>query len=187
MSGHSKWSTIKHKKAVEDTKRGAAFTKVAKKIQIAARKGMSGEPDKNPYLRQVLEEARAINMPSDNVRRAIEKALGGGEGANVEEVVYEAYGPGGVGFLITCATDNRNRTGGEIKTILDRAGGNLGSPGSVSYLKSIQPLPMVNLSGEDYSQCLHLIEALEKNEDVVDIWTNLLMITDLEKGNEQEG
>lgn len=173
MSGHSKWSTIKHKKAIEDSRRGAAFTKVAKKIQIAAKKGASGDAEKNPYLRSVLEEARMINMPSDNVRRAIDKALGGAEGLAMEEVIYEGYGPGGVGFMITCGTDNRNRTGGEIKSLLEKSGGSLGSPGSVSYLKSISPIPLIKLTGEDLSRCLHLIELLEENDDVIDVWTNL--------------
>lgn len=173
MSGHSKWSTIKHKKAIEDAKRGAAFTKIAKKIQIAAKKGNSGDSELNPYLRTALDEARAVNMPSDNVRRAIDKALGGGEGSQMEEILYEAYGPGGVGFLITAATDNRNRTGGEIKTILDRAGGNLGSPGSVAYLKGIEPIPTITLEGEELNRCLHLIESLEEQDDVIDVWTNL--------------
>lgn len=173
MSGHSKWSTIKHKKAAEDAKRGAAFTKIAKKIQIAAKKGNSGDPEANPFLRSVLEEARSVNMPSDNVRRAIDKALGGGEGSQIEEITYEAYGFGGVGFLITAATDNRNRTSGEIKSIVDKAGGNLGSPGSVSYLKNIQPVPLIHLEGNDRLGCLGLIEALENQDDVVDVWTNL--------------
>lgn len=173
MSGHSKWSTIKHKKAIEDAKRGSVFTKIAKKIQIAARRGNSGDPEINPFLRQVLEEARSVNMPGDNVRRAIEKALGGGEGSQVEEIVYEAYGPGGVGFLITTATDNRNRTGGEIKQIIDRGGGSLGAPGSVAYLKHIQPVPMITLVGGELERCRQLIEELGQHEDVVDVWTNL--------------
>lgn len=173
MSGHSKWSTIKHKKAIEDARRGSAFTKVAKKIQIAAKKGNSGNPGINPYLRAVLEEVRAINMPSDNVRRAIEKALGGAEGSQIDEIIYEGYGPGGVGFLVTAATDNRNRTGGEIKSLFDKSSGSLGTPGSVSYLRSIQPLPKIKLEGEDLNNCLHLIEVLSENEDVVEVWTNL--------------
>ncbi len=173
MSGHSKWSTIKHKKAAEDAKRGAAFTKIAKKIQIAAKQGGSGDPEANPFLRTIMEEARAVNMPSENVRRAIERALGGGEGSQIEEIVYEAYGPGGVGFLVTAATDNRNRTSGEIKLIFDRAGGSLGSPGSVSYLKNIQPTPTINLEGETLIACRGLIEALEEHDDVVEVWTNL--------------
>ncbi|MBI3443109.1 YebC/PmpR family DNA-binding transcriptional regulator [Candidatus Woesebacteria bacterium] len=178
MSGHSKWSTIKHKKAIEDAKKGASFTKIAKKIQIAAKKGGSPDSDKNPYLRTVLEEARSVNMPSENIRRAVEKALGGGEGAVIEEIIYEGYGPGGVGFLITCATDNRNRTGGEVKALLDKSGGSLGSPGSVSYLKSIEPVPVIRLSGEDLNRCLHLIEDLENHDDVVDVWTNLDLLNE---------
>lgn len=173
MSGHSKWSTIKHKKAIEDGKKGAAFTKIAKKIQIAAQKGKTGDPEINSFLRTALEEARSINMPSDNVRRAIDKAIGGGDDRKMEEIVYEAYGPGGVGLLITAATDNRNRTGGEIKSILDKVGGNLGSPGSVSYLKNIQPVPMIHLGTNDFSRCRQLIEFLEKQDDVLDVWTNL--------------
>lgn len=173
MSGHSKWSTIKHKKAIEDAKKGSVFTKIAKKIQIAARRGNSGDPEINPFLRQALEEARSANMPGDNVRRAIEKALGGSEGSQIEEIVYEAYGPGGVGLLITTATDNRNRTGGEIKQIVDRTGGSLGAPGSVSYLKHIQPVPMITLTGGERENCQRLIEELGEHEDVVDVWTNL--------------
>ena len=173
MSGHSKWSTIKHKKAIEDAKRGAAFTKIAKKIQIAAKMGGSGDSESNPFLRAVLEEARGVNMPSDNIRRAIEKAMGGGEDSQIEEIVYEAYGPGGVGFLITAATDNRNRTGGEIKQIVDRGGGSLGAPGSVSYLKHIQPVPMITLAGGDKENCQRLMAVLSEHEDVVAVWTNL--------------
>lgn len=173
MSGHSKWSTIKRQKAIDDAKKGAVYTKIAKKIQLAAKKGGIGDLDKNPYLRQAVDDARSVNMPMENIKRAIDKALGTGDESNVEEVVYEAYGLGGVGFLVTCATDNRNRTGGEIKTIFDRAGGSLGSPGSVSYLKSIQPIPMIRLDGDDLAQCLNLIDSLEENEDVVDVWSNL--------------
>jgi len=173
MSGHSKWSTIKHKKAIEDGKKGAAFTKIAKKIQIAAQKGKSADPEMNPFLRTALEEARSVNMPSDNVRRAIDKAIGGGLGVQMEEIIYEAYGPGGVGFLITAATDNRNRTGGEIKSIVDKAGGSLGSPGSVSYLNNISPVPLVHLEGDEYESCFSLIESLENQDDVVDVWSNL--------------
>ena len=135
MSGHSKWSTIKHQKAIEDAKKGASFTKIAKKIHIAVKKGASGDPNANPYLRTAVEEARSVNMPSENVKRAIEKALGSGEGSNAEEVVYEAYGSGGVGVMITAVTDNRNRTAAEINAILNRHEAKLGGPGSVSYMK----------------------------------------------------
>jgi YebC/PmpR family DNA-binding regulatory protein len=178
MSGHSKWSTIKHKKALEDSKRGAVFTKVAKKIQIAAKQGGSGDPDKNPTLRAILEEARSVNMPNDNVRRAIEKALGGGEGSNIEEIIYEGYGPGGVGLMITTATDNRNRTGSEIKSLLEKSGGSLAGPGSVSYLKNISPLPTITLTGEDTQRMNDLMMKLDDQDDVVDVWTNLEEVED---------
>src|SRR3989339_992309 len=118
MSGHSKWSTIKHQKAIEDAKKGAAFTKVAKKIHIAVKSGGSGDPNINPSLRTVLDEARSINMPNENIKRAIDKALGAAGGDASEQVTYEAYGPGGVGILIVAVTDNRNRTAAEIGTVL---------------------------------------------------------------------
>lgn len=172
MSGHSKWSTIKHQKAIDDAKKGATFTKIAKMIHIAVKKGASGDPNANPYLRTVLDEARSVNMPSDNVKRAIDKALGAGGADASEEVVYEAYGPGGVGIMITAVTDNRNRTAAEINAALNRHEGKLGGPGSVSYMKSINPLPTVTLSEADQSTVEALLGALSDIEDVVDVWTN---------------
>lgn len=173
MSGHSKWSTIKHHKAIEDAKKGAAFTKIAKMIHIAVKKGASGDANANPYLRTVLDEARSVNMPSDNIKRAIDKALGAGGADMSEEVVYEAYGPGGVGVLITAVTDNRNRTASEINAVLNRNEAKLGGPGSVSYMKSITPLPTVTLSNEDNGKVEALFEALSDIEDVVDVWSNV--------------
>lgn len=173
MSGHSKWSTIKHHKAIEDAKKGAAFTRIAKMIHIAVKKGASGDPNANPYLRTVLEEARSINMPSENVKRAIDKALGAGGADMSEEVVYEAYGPGGVGILITAVTDNRNRTAAEINAALNRHEAKLGGPGSVSYMKNINPLPTVTVSSDDLSVVESLFEALSDIEDVIDVWSNL--------------
>lgn len=173
MSGHSKWSTIKHHKAIEDAKKGAAFTRIAKMIHIAVKKGASGDPNANPYLRTVLEEARSINMPSENVKRAIDKALGAGGADMTEEVVYEAYGPGGVGILITAVTDNRNRTAAEINAALNRHEAKLGGPGSVSYMKNINPLPTVTVSSDDLSVVESLFEALSDIEDVIDVWSNL--------------
>lgn len=173
MSGHSKWSTIKHHKAIEDAKKGASFTKIAKKIHIAVKKGASGDANANPYLRTVLDEARSVNMPSDNVKRAIDKALGSGGADSSEEVVYEAYGPGGVGVLVTAVTDNRNRTAAEINAILNRHDAKLGGPGSVSYLKNISPMPTVRLEGELLEKVNALMEAMSNLEDVVDVWSNL--------------
>jgi len=173
MSGHSKWSTIKHHKAIEDAKKGASFTKIAKKIHIAVKKGGSGDANANPYLRTVLDEARGVNMPSDNVKRAIEKALGAAGADNSEEVVYEAYGSGGLGILITAVTDNRNRTASEINAIMNRHEAKLGGPGSVSYLKNISPMPTVILEGETLELATDLIDALSALDDVVDVWSNL--------------
>lgn len=173
MSGHSKWSTIKHHKAIEDAKKGAAFTKIAKKIHIAVKKGASGDANANPYLRTALDEARTVNMPSDNIKRAIEKALKTSGGDMSEEVVYEAYGPGGVGVLITAVTDNRNRTAGEINAVLNRHEAKLGGPGSVSYMKAITPLPTISLIDSDMSKAESLFEALSDIEDVVDVWSNI--------------
>jgi len=173
MSGHSKWSTIKHQKAIEDAKKGVAFTKVAKKIHIAVKKGGSGDPEANPFLRTVLDEARSVNMPNENIKRAIDKALGAGGAGAGEEVTYEAYGLGGVGVMITAFTDNRNRTASEIGAILNRHDAKHGGPGSVSYMRQLSPIPTITLSGDDASRVKGLLEALEEIEDVVDVWSNL--------------
>ena len=133
MSGHSKWSTIKRAKGVADIKRGQTFTKVAKAITLAAKLGNSGDPNANPRLRMILEEAKSVNMPKENINRAIEKGMGAGKEA-IEELIYEGFGPGKVAFIVEAVTDNRLRTNQEIKSIFDRNGGNLGGPGSVSYM-----------------------------------------------------
>lgn len=173
MSGHSKWSTIKHQKAIEDNKRSGVFTKIAKQIHIAVKKGGSGDVDANPFLRACVEDARAVNMPMENIKRAIEKASGTGGGVMAQEVVYEAYGPSGVGILITVVTDNRNRTAGEVKNVLEKHEGKLGGPGSVSYMKSIVPLPTITLAGGELVKVKNLLALLEGLEDVLDVWSNL--------------
>lgn len=176
MSGHSKWSTIKHQKAIEDSKRSAVFTKIAKKIKVAVQTGGSGDIDTNSSLRTVVEEARSVNMPQDNIKRAIERALGASDGANSEEVVYEAYGIGGVGIIVTAITDNRNRTASEVKNILDKHEAKLGGPGSVSYMKHIEPLPKISLTPEQSQRVNNLVSVLLENDDVVDVWTNMSKI-----------
>lgn len=173
MSGHSKWSTIKHAKAIEDNKRSGVFTKIAKQIHIAVKKGGSGDINANPYLRTIVEDARAVNMPMENIKRAIDKGLGVGGSEMSEEVVYEAYGPFGVGILITAVTDNRNRTSGEIKNVLDKHEAKLGGPGSVSYMKAIVPLPTIELSGLDKEKVETLLDLLNGLDDVVETWSNL--------------
>ncbi len=173
MSGHSKWSTIKHQKAIEDNKRSAVFTKIAKKIRIAVQKGGSGDMLANPFLRACVDEARSVNMPMENIKRAIDKALGNGDGDIAEEIVYEAYGPGGVGLMVTVITDNRNRTGGEIKNVLEKHSAKLGGPGSVSYMKSIVPLPTIGVVDADKQTIEKLLNLLMEMDDVVDVWSNL--------------
>jgi YebC/PmpR family DNA-binding regulatory protein len=132
MSGHSKWATIKHKKAATDAKRGKAFTRLIKEITIAARNG--GDPDGNPRLRTAIVAAKAVSMPSDNIKKAIMRGTGELEGGQIEEVMFEGYGPGGAAVLVNVATDNRNRTVSEIRHIFSKNGGNMGEQGSVAWM-----------------------------------------------------
>jgi YebC/PmpR family DNA-binding regulatory protein len=132
MSGHSKWATIKHKKAALDAKRGKAFTRLIKEIQIAARNG--GDPDANPRLRTAIAAAKAVSMPADNIKRAIMRGTGELEGGQIDEILFEGYGPGGAAVLVNVATDNRNRTVSEIRHLFSKNGGNLGEHGSVAWM-----------------------------------------------------
>jgi YebC/PmpR family DNA-binding regulatory protein len=134
MSGHSKWHSIKHKKAIVDQRRGQHFTKLARAVTVAAREG-GGDPDGNSALALAIQKARDASMPKDNIERAIAKGTGEGSDADqIETVLYEGYGPGGVALLIETLTDNRNRTGADVRHALSKHGGSLGEPGSVSYL-----------------------------------------------------
>src|SRR6185503_15541930 len=133
MSGHSKWSTIKRKKALVDSKRSKIWTKVIKEIQVAARMG-GGDPAGNPRLRLALDKARAANMTKDVVKRAIDKGTGGGGGENFEEMVYEGYGPSGVAIVVECMSDNKARTVGEVRYAFEKFGGNMGATHSVSWM-----------------------------------------------------
>jgi YebC/PmpR family DNA-binding regulatory protein len=132
MSGHSKWATIKHKKAALDAKRGKAFTRLIKEIMIAARNG--GDPDGNPRLRTAIVAAKAVSMPAENIKRAIMRGTGELEGGQIDEILFEGYGPGGAAVLVNVATDNRNRTVSEIRHLFSKNGGNLGEQGSVSWM-----------------------------------------------------
>lgn len=133
MSGHSKWSSIKHKKAIKDAKRGKVFTKMIKEITVAARMG-GGDVNANPRLRTAVTTARASSMPSDNIDRAIKKGTGELEGVNYEEITYEGYGPAGVAIMLSILTDNRNRTVAEIRNVFAKNGGNLGETGCVAWM-----------------------------------------------------
>ena len=164
MSGHSKWATIKHAKGAADAKRGQVFTKLIKEISIAARMG-GGSPDANPKLRTAIIKARGANMPKDNIDRAIKKGTGELEGVSYEELVYEAYAPGGVALLIEVLTDNKNRAAADVRNILTKSGGQLATTGSVSRL--FKRLGVITLDGEKYTEDAVMEAAIEGGaEDV---------------------
>lgn len=167
MSGHSKWSTIKRAKGVADAKRGATFTKLANAIALAARSSGVANPDDSPRLRMAVDAARAVNMPKENIQRAIDRGLGKLPGQSIEEVLYEGFGPGKVAFLVEVVTDNKNRTVAEMKNLFDRAGGALGSSGSASFMfvrcgeikvaskggsKNDEELELIDLGAEDLEE-----------------------------------
>jgi YebC/PmpR family DNA-binding regulatory protein len=165
MSGHSKWSTIKRQKGANDAKRGALFTKVAREISVAARQG-GGDPDANYRLRLAIEKARAVNMPADNIKRTIEKATGGGDAEQFEEIVYEGYGPGGVAVLVEAATDNRNRTAAEVRSIFTKAGGQLAGSGAVAWQFEPRGLIAIAPDGQDADEVA--LAAIDAGADDVD-------------------
>ena len=155
MSGHSKWATTKRKKAVIDAKRGKAFTKIIKEITIAAREG--GDPNGNPRLRLAVDNAKAVNMPADNIERAIKKATGELEGTTYHELMYEGYGPAGVAILVEVATDNKNRTVAEVRHLFSKGGGVMGETGSVAWMfdkKGAITLPKQNKSEDDMTEII---------------------------------
>ncbi|RMH44372.1 MAG: YebC/PmpR family DNA-binding transcriptional regulator [Deltaproteobacteria bacterium] len=171
MSGHSKWSTIKRKKAAVDAKRSQQWTKLIKEIQVAARMG-GGDPAGNPRLRLAIDRARSANVPKANIERAIEKGTGGG-GEAFEEVVYEGYAPAGVAIVVECMTDNRNRTVGEVRHIFDKHGGNLGASGSVSWMFKKRGLINVlqSAASEDRIMEVALEAGAEDVRDDGEVWT----------------
>ena len=151
MSGHSKWATIKHKKGAADAKRGRVFTRIIKEITVAARGG-GGDPDTNPRLRTIIADAKAENMPADNIKRAIQRGTGELPGSVYEESTFEAYGPNGVAIMVDVATDNRNRTVSELRHIFSKNGGNLAESGSVAWLfskKGCITIPKSKVSEDD--------------------------------------
>jgi len=168
MSGHSKWSTIKRQKGANDAKRGALFTKVTREISVAARTG-GGDPEANYRLRLAIEKARAVNMPADNIKRTIDKATGGGDAEQFEEIVYEGYGPGGVAVLVEAATDNRNRTAAEVRSIFTKAGGQLAGSGAVAWQFEPRGLIAVAPDGKDADEvALAAIDAGAEDVDTDD-------------------
>jgi len=174
MSGHSKWATIKHAKGAADAKRGQMFTKLIKEISIAARMG-GGSIDGNPRLRTAVLKARAANMPKDNIDRAIKKGTGELEGVNYEELVYEAYAPGGVAIFIEVLTDNKNRAAADIRNILTRAGGQLATSGSVSRL--FKRLGVITMDGEKYTEDQVMEVAIEGGAEDVSAQDGIIEVT----------
>lgn len=167
MSGHSKWSKIKHQKGVADVKKGKVFSQLSKLITIAVREGKSGNPDENPRLRMILEKAREANLPKENVRRAIDRGLGKGSEGSLAQVTIEGYGPGGVAIMVAASTDNQNRARSEIRQIFDRRGGSTGEPGSVGYIFSGgNPTYTIPVSGPDAVTVKNLLDELEDHDDV---------------------
>jgi YebC/PmpR family DNA-binding regulatory protein len=175
MSGHSKWSSIKHKKGAADAKRGKIFTKLIKEITVAARMG-GGDPEGNPRLRTAIAAAKAENMPKENIERGIKKGTGELEGVNYEEASYEGYGPGGSAVLVDCLTDNKNRSVADIKHIFERHGGNLGEPGCVAWIFEQRGLIVLEKDQVDEEQLIDL--ALEAGaEDVKEEETEFEVVT----------
>jgi YebC/PmpR family DNA-binding regulatory protein len=173
MAGHSKWAGIKHKKAIVDSRRGKLFTKLARAITVAAKEG-GGDPNMNAALGLAVQKAKDASMPKDNIERAIAKGTGAGaDSENWESVVYEGYGPGGVAMLIEAMTDNRNRTGSEVRHMLSKHGGNLGEPGSVAYLFDKKGIVVVDAEKYSEDDLMPAIEAgaedITQDENVFEI------------------
>src|SRR3979409_15992 len=170
MSGHSKWATIKHKKAALDAKRGKSFTRIIKEIMIAARTG--GDPDMNPRLRTAITAAKAVSMPADNIKKAIMRGTGELEGGQIDEVMFEGYGPGGAAVLVNVATDNRNRTVSEIRHCFSKNGGNLGEQGSVAWMfeRKSQIIIERGKATEDQLMDLVLEAGADDLKDDGDVW-----------------
>jgi YebC/PmpR family DNA-binding regulatory protein len=170
MSGHSKWATIKHKKAALDSKRGKVFTRIIKEIMIAARQG--GDPEMNPRLRTAITAAKAVSMPQENIKRAIMRGTGELEGGQIDEIMFEGYGPGGAAVLVAVATDNRNRTVSEIRHVFSKNGGNLGELGSVAWMfeRKGQILVDKEKASEDQLMSIALDAGAEDLRDGGDHW-----------------
>lgn len=167
MSGHSKWATIHRKKGLLDAARGKVFQKLAKEILVAAKQG-SPDPNQNAALRLAVDKAKAQNMPKDNIQKAIEKATGGTDGANYESVRYEGYGHGGVAFMVDCLTDNRNRTASQVRSSFTKAGGNLGTDGSVSYMFNRQGTIVIPADYDEDTMMMASLDAGAQDFEKID-------------------
>ena len=193
MSGHSKWSTIKHQKGVADVKRGAMFTKLGRDIALAVREG-GGDPDMNFRLRLAMERAKNNNMPQDNIARAIKRASGGGEGAeDLEEITYEGYGPGGGAILLQALTPNRNRTAADVRSTFAKCGGNLGESGCVAWNFESKGLITVEMPDEERGEEMSLVaidagaDDVQLEDGVLEIFTAPDQLLDIRGALEAEG
>jgi YebC/PmpR family DNA-binding regulatory protein len=191
MSGHSKWASIKHKKAIVDQRRGKAFTKLARAIVVAAKDG-GGDVDGNPALALAVQKAKDASMPKDNIERAIAKGTGADKDAEAfETIAYEGYGPGGVAMLVEATTDNRNRTGSDVRHLFTKHNGNLGEPGSVSYLFDKKGLIVVDASRYSEEDLMPAIEAgaedIAVDDDVIEVITDPSDLTAVRAALEEAG
>ncbi|MBU0569612.1 YebC/PmpR family DNA-binding transcriptional regulator [Patescibacteria group bacterium] len=189
MSGHSKWSTIKHKKAATDAVRGKLFSKFSRAISVAVKTGGGGDLDSNHKLRMVVDKAKSVNMPKDRIENAIKRASS--EGENLDEIVYEGFGPNGIAVMVEVATDNRNRAAQEIKSIFEKGGGSLGGPGSVSFNFTPKGLLLVKGQGNVEEQMLKLIdlgvEDIEEVEGDLEIYVSPDILSETRKKLEADG
>jgi YebC/PmpR family DNA-binding regulatory protein len=176
MSGHSKWHSIRRSKGILDQKRGQLFTKLARDITIATREGGSGDPDGNFRLRIAVDKAKASNMPADNIQRAIDRGLGKGGEAKIEEIYYEGYAPGGIALLIETATDNRNRTNSEVRAALSKAGGNPGEPGSVAWMFEQKGLITIDLAAKKLDPDEVMLTAIDAGADDVEVGEDMIEV-----------
>ena len=191
MAGHSKWAGIKHKKAIVDARRGKLFTKLARHITVAAKEG-GGDPTGNPALALAIQKAKDASMPKDNIQRAIDKGTGAGaDAASFESVLYEGYGPGGVALLVEALTDNRNRTGSEVRHLFSKHGGSLGEPGSVAYLFDKKGVIAIDGERHDEDDLIVAVDAgaddIESDEGTFEVITDPSSLTAVREALEAEG
>ena len=194
MSGHSKWHNIQKTKGAQDAKRAQAFTKIAREMIVAVKEGGSGDPANNSRLAAVITKAKAANMPNDNIKRTIEKALGAGNTDNFESITYEGYGPCGVAIIVETMTDNRNRTASEVRHYFDKYGGNMGAPGCVSWSFDKKGVIVINNEDEELDEDKVMEDALEggaddfvPDEDVFTVYTDPDAVTEVAEYLTQHG
>ncbi len=194
MSGHSKWSTIKHQKGAADAKRGALFTKLSRDIALSVREGGGADPDMNFKLRLALDRAKSNNMPQDSITRAVKRGSGeGGDGESLEQVTYEGYGPGGGAILIQAVTTNRNRTASDVRSAFNRGGGNLGESGCVAWNFDLRGVVTIDIDDDDKAEELGLLaidagaEDIQIDEGVLDIFSPIESLQEVQKAVESEG